>query len=137
MDKEEKQILKCAKKIKEYCTGKACKGCIFNVEKGCVFFENTLPIPHAWELPKNPPILDDVERDYLWNIIKPFKDKVDFICKNTTKIGIKGKVKRKEYIAIKITDDNTIFLPEFKKDTMYKGMKIEKEYTVEELFGGK
>lgn len=77
------------------------------------------------------PILDDVEKEYLSNIIKPFRNKVKWIKKisRTTK-------KNFEYIRICYDEhDYTSFLnlPDFKVNRMYKGMEIDKEYTLEEL----
>ena len=79
------------------------------------------------KLPKT--ILDDIEKEYLSNIIKPFRYKVKYIIKN--KIDDKY-----EYISI-IYRDNTgdwyLNFPNFKKGVMYKCMEIGKRYTVEEL----
>ena len=73
-------------------------------------------------------ILDEKEKEYLSNIIKPFKNKV--ICI--------GKLdfcedRQKEFIAICIKNDYPINLPNFKKNTMYRNMKLCKGYTLEEL----
>ena len=73
------------------------------------------------------PILDDTERKYLSNVIKPFRDRVEYISKE--------KVEGNEtyYITIFI-DDDYIFLPYFKESTkMYVGMKPDKRYTLKEL----
>ena len=70
------------------------------------------------------PILDEVEKRYLKGIINPFRDKVLYIQKAS--IGT-------DNIRIGIKNDNTINLPCFKKDTMYKGMKTWEKYTLEEL----
>lgn len=69
-------------------------------------------------------ILDKVERKYLSSVIGPFRDKVLYIQKAS--IGT-------DNIRIGIKNDNTINLPCFKKDTMYKGMKTWEKYTLEEL----
>ena len=72
-------------------------------------------------------ILDEAEKRYLRNIVNPFRNKVISICK------IKNLSREnKEYIIINIGNEN-ITLPYFKENTMYKGMKLEKEYTLEEL----
>ena len=42
-------------------------------------------------------------------------------------------LKDKEYIIIRIINGNNIPLPYFDKNTMYKGMELEKTYTLEEL----
>lgn len=77
------------------------------------------------------PILDEVEKKYLWNIVKPFKDRVAGIIKrsycNYEHIRIKGR---------SIFDDYNYFiteLPDFKKGSMYKNMEIDREYTLKEL----
>lgn len=70
-------------------------------------------------------ILDTVEKEYINNIIKPFKKKVIYI--------VKGYNYEDEYIKIEIKGDASIVLPNFKPNTMYKGMKIYKEYTLSEL----
>lgn len=73
-------------------------------------------------------ILTGKEREYLRNIIKPFKDEVKYIAK--------FEAGENEFIDIGYNDDLCpwiISLPGFKKDTRYKGMKTEKKYTLEEL----
>lgn len=76
------------------------------------------------------PILDDIERRYLSNIIKPFRDRVVSIIKY-------DDYDRCEYIVIKYRNINgytgRMYFPAFEKDTMYKGMKANKKYTLEEL----
>lgn len=71
-------------------------------------------------------ILDKEEKEYLRNVIKPFRNKVSYIARYDTFDS------DKQYICIKLSDD-IINLPYFKKDTMYKGMKEDKKYTLEEL----
>lgn len=78
------------------------------------------------------PILDDVERKYLSSIIKPFKSKVAGITK------IKDDYKYKEgkrYIRIVVRQHEVeyINLPCFEENTMYKGMKDNRVYTLKEL----
>lgn len=76
------------------------------------------------------PNLDEVEKQYLSNIIKPFRDKVVSIRKTDYLkfwiISIKVKVSHKQHFFI--------FLPPFnRKANMYKGMQPEKPYTLEDL----
>ena len=73
-----------------------------------------------------PPILDDVEKAYLSAVIKPFRKDVVYIEKCIFSTGA-------EYIQICMTEDETVNFPNFKKGTMYKGMKRGKRYTLEEL----
>ena len=75
-------------------------------------------------------VLDAAEKRYLINIIKPFKDQVIAIAKRSANYG--------EFIDIMIDegdigDCGNIYLPYFKPDSMYKGMKVNREYTLEQL----
>ena len=76
------------------------------------------------ELEIEKPILDDVEKCYLEGVLRPFKDKVKGIKKNQNKYG--------QWIYIEVKED-WFGLPYFEKDTMYKGMELDKEYTLQEL----
>ena len=71
-------------------------------------------------------ILDEKEKEYLRAVIKPFRNRVKYIKKNTY------YEYEKEFIVICVNDES-VFLPYFKKNTMYKGMEEYKEYTLEEL----
>lgn len=73
-------------------------------------------------------ILDETEKRYLASVIKPFKNKIETIEK-TIKIGDSSLC----YLNIYIKNDDIANLPNFKKDSMYKGMEPERKYTLEEL----
>ncbi len=73
-------------------------------------------------------ILDAKEKEYLSNVIKPFRNRVKYIKKcNLTS----------EYISIWYEDiingSDNFSLPYFKKGTMYKNMELCKAYSLEEL----
>ena len=74
-------------------------------------------------------ILDEKEKEYLSAVIKPFRDRVEYI----KKVGGSW-----EFIEITINDKyfyfDCISLPYFKKGTMYKGMELNKKYTLKELY---
>lgn len=72
-------------------------------------------------------ILDKAERRYLRGIIKPFKDKVMCIRKS------KSLTETLEFISIELKEEASICLPYFEPNTMYKGMKLDKKYTLKEL----
>lgn len=73
-------------------------------------------------------ILDEVEKRYLRGVIRPFRDKVKTIKKGTLNIN------DEQYISINFENTaNNFALPNFKKGTMYKGMGVDKKYTLEEL----
>ena len=75
------------------------------------------------------PILNKKEKEYLGNVIKPFRDRVKYIVKSNCFI--------KDFISIFLYNDfkdvESIEFPYFQKDTMYKNMEKDKEYTLEEL----
>lgn len=74
-------------------------------------------------------ILTDKEWDYLKAIVKPFMDRVLFLKK------------RQDYeyeciiLSVKVGEDSFMdtVLPCFEKGKYYKGMKVDKKYTLEEL----
>lgn len=74
-----------------------------------------------------PEILDEAEKRYLRAVIRPFRDKVNNIRKVKSYTNNKS-----EYIIISIGNEN-ITLPYFEENAMYKGMRLNKEYTLKEL----
>ena len=73
------------------------------------------------------PILDDIEREYLSSVIKPFRKKISCIRKS------KDPRKEKNYIKIEFCDGDRMFFPNLSNDAMYKGMELDRNYTLEEL----
>lgn len=93
--------------------------------------------PHyetIYEAPKE--ILTQKEKEYLEAVIRPFKDRIICIAKQN---GSDLEWIDLEWIYIELeglgieSDNEDICLPFFTKDTMYKGMELGKEYTLEEL----
>lgn len=81
-------------------------------------------------------VLDEVEKKYLKSIIRPFKDRVEYIVKgkNTNSDGTFYYIG----IIVKYIDidrfSEAIYLPYFKLESkMYEGMELNKEYTLKEL----
>ena len=78
------------------------------------------------------PILNEAEKEYLSGVIKSFRDKVKCIVKRDYEMSYEN-----EYIFIVFNDDGCMQIkmcfPSFKKGTMYKGMEINKEYSLEDL----
>ena len=72
-------------------------------------------------------ILDKQEKRYLRGIIIPFKDKLTCIRK------LRNLMESLEYISIELSGEASICLPYFEQNTMYKGMKLDKKYTLKEL----
>ena len=79
------------------------------------------------------PILDKEEKEYLSAMIKPFRNRIIYIMKTYEDDQSEFlEIRSKHYDANKIGDE-LIMLPSFKKGTMYKCMRTDKEYTLEEL----
>jgi len=70
-------------------------------------------------------ILDEEEKEYLRAVIRPFRDRVKRIEKYDWNMM--------EQITITMCDGDFMVFPAFKKGTMYKGMEVYKEYSIEEL----
>ena len=75
-------------------------------------------------------ILNDAERKYLSNALKPFKKEISTIAKYSFTENYSEK---REYIIVRFNDRHGWSFPSFKANTMYKGMDVYKEYTPEEL----
>ena len=71
-------------------------------------------------------ILDKEEKEYLSAVIRPFKDRINYIYKDEWDY-------EKEVICINYDRDDEVALPDFKKGAMYKGMNLEEGYTLEDL----
>lgn len=82
------------------------------------------------KLPK--PILDEKEKEYLSNIIKPFRNRVIYIA-NYYEESIDNNFIEIEVKQNYCNENQYVSLPYFKKGTMYKGMEEYKKYTLEEL----
>lgn len=80
-------------------------------------------------------ILNEKEKEYLGNVIKPFRDRIISVVKNVACTATNAA-----YICIfvrpsvhMVLGDDTLRLPLFAKNTMYKNMQFDVEYTLEEL----
>ena len=84
--------------------------------------------PVSLESIVHPQILDDVEKRYLKGVIRPFRDRVWYIMKSF------AVDKANCYIFIRFNDGSAdMDFPVFSRSDMYKGMKICKAYSLEEL----
>lgn len=82
------------------------------------------PVKYKTVFERKEEILDETEKKYLRNVIRPFRDKVRYIKKIKNLSGLFINVKLKE---------EYINFPYLTDTTMYKNMEINKEYTLEEL----
>ena len=72
-------------------------------------------------------VLDATEKRYLAGVIRPFKNRVEYINKQQSCVN-----KNQKFIGI-ILEKDTLILPYFTEGTMYKGMETDRNYTLEEL----
>jgi hypothetical protein len=100
--------------IKGYCGGFNCEGCGERVLK--------------WLLEEaKEPVLDDVEKEYLSAVIKPFRKMIAYIVK------AQDFDDGKQCIRIILQNGDGMHFPYLDDDAMYKGMEVNKEYSLEEL----
>lgn len=74
-----------------------------------------------------PEILDEAEKRYLKGVIRPFRNNVEVIRK------LFSPTKGKYYIQIRYKNESPTNLPYFESEEMYKNMKTDSFYTLEEL----
>lgn len=91
-------------------------------------YTGTLEIENGY-IVENKEILDKVEKEYLENFLRPFKEEV----KEITKIRKAFSFNEMLHIGLKDIGSYDIILPDFKKGTMYKGMELYEAYTLQEL----
>lgn len=72
-------------------------------------------------------LLTPKEKEYLENLLKPFKEVTDYIIKT------RDKCIDKEFISIKLCNGEYIYLPYFNFNEYYKNMKVDKKYILEDL----
>lgn len=104
----------------------------FMNNRGQLLVHDTLFELLTGELEIEKPILNDVEKRYLENVFKPFKDRIEYIEKKAMDFNY-------EYIAFKVFyEDSEISvswfpLPCFDRGTMYKNMELNEHYMLDEL----
>ena len=73
------------------------------------------------------PILDDAEREYLSAVIRPFRKMIAYIVK------AQDFDDGKQCIRIILQNGDGMHFPYLDDDAMYKGMEVNKGYSLEEL----
>lgn len=123
------------------CNG-SCNECMFgsvncvSASKSCWVFHKDLYSDKFLdqEIEIEAPTFTDTEREYLHNLLEPFKDRIvaikvrkDTVCPDYAYLVIKVESIVEE---VKIEE---IYLPLFKIETMYTGLKIDSMYETIEL----
>ena len=114
--------------IKEYCSitdeyNEVSADKLF-VEYKIIKIERPVKYETIYEAPKQ--ILDEEEKEYLEAVCKPFKENIINIDKHQNN-------KLYAWIDIHLICDEIISFPYFKEGKYYKGMELNKEYTLKEL----
>lgn len=112
-----------------------CKDCIFNPINCCCcgdlnWVDNKDFYSDKFlnqEIEIDIPILDQEEKEYLSAVIKPFINNVTDIAK------YRRTSDSREYIVINFKDTEGLILPRFQENTMYKGMELDRKYTLADL----
>lgn len=87
------------------------------------------PVKYETVFERKEEILDKTEKRYLANVIRPFRHEIETIEK-TTKVGGDSSLC---YLNILLKNNDMANLPDFKKNSMYEGMEVNKKYTLKEL----
>ena len=72
-------------------------------------------------------VLDETEKKYLTEVISPFRERIQFIQKK------KEITEINPYLRIVFEDNDKLVFPYITNKTMYKGMEVNKKYTLKEL----
>ena len=108
-------------------SGKSIKNFENNTERKILKIERPLTVYEVKE------VLDKKEGEYLSKIIEPFKNRVKRIEKVKAVYCNSEFIEIVLYSSISYDREEPIQLPCFKKGTMYKGMELNKQYSLKEL----
>lgn len=85
------------------------------------------PVKYETVFEREEEILDEIEKRYLTEVIRPFRKRIQFIQK-------KKEIKEiNPYIRIVCEDNDKLVFPYITDNSMYKGMEVNKKYTLKEL----
>ena len=85
------------------------------------------PVKYETLFVRKEEILDEVEKRYLTEVIRPFRKRIQFIQKK------KEITEINPYIRIVCEDNDKLVFPYITDNSMYKGMEVNKKYTLKEL----
>lgn len=97
------------------------------------YFKTVKDFVDFLSLPVEEEKLDNIEKRYIKDFIRPFRDDIQFIKKVSTPLYTLQPKEQIKIVYYKNGKTGEILLPPFPEKSMYKGMKLYKEYTLEEL----
>ena len=141
--RESKEIKECAKELhflinkmySQFCDGELCTDCNLDIKNDdCILNKLIVTIDALEEkylLEHKEKILTKFEKDYLSSTLHPFRKIIVTVSKHRLNNDF-------EYIAIRVKslkedEEENMCFPAFKIGTMYKGMELDKKYSLEEL----
>lgn len=140
---EYKELEKCVKELhllsdklySQFCDGELCTDCNLDIKNDdCILNKLIVTIDALEEkylLEHKEKILTKFEKDYLSYTLHPFRKIIVTVSKHRLNNDL-------EYIAIRVKslkedEEENMCFPAFKIGTMYKGMELDKKYSLEEL----
>lgn len=97
------------------------------------YFKTVKDFVDFLSLPVEEEKLDNIEKRYIKDFIRPFRDDIKFIKKISAPLYTLQPKEQIKIVYYKNGKTGEILLPPFPEKSMYKGMKLYKEYTLEEL----
>lgn len=97
------------------------------------YFKTVKDFVDFLNLPVEEEKLDNVEKRYIKDFIRPFRDDITYIKKVAMLFYTRQPKEQIKIVYYKNGTRGEILLPPFPEKSMYKGMKLNKEYTLEEL----
>lgn len=85
------------------------------------------PVKYETVFVRKEEVLDETEKKYLTEVISPFRKRIQFIQKK------KEITEINPYLRIVFEDNDKLVFPYITNKTMYKGMEVNKKYTLKEL----
>lgn len=85
------------------------------------------PVKYETVFERKEEVLDETEKKYLTEVIRPFRKRIQFIQKREEIMEINP------YLRIVFEDNDKLVFPYITDNSMYKGMESNRKYTLEEL----
>lgn len=85
------------------------------------------PVKYETVFERKEEILDEVEKRYLTEVIRPFRKRIQFIQKK------KEITEINPYLRIVFENNDKLVFPYIADNSIYKGMEVNKKYTLKEL----
>ncbi|MBS5682316.1 MAG: hypothetical protein KHW52_06205 [Clostridium sp.] len=85
------------------------------------------PVKYETVFERKEEVLDETEKKYLTEVIRPFRKRIQFIQKR------KEMTEINPYLRIVFENNDKLVFPYITDNSMYKGMEVNKKYTLKEL----